>query len=677
MGENTYKIRKDTVKNAAIVFLSIMLVLTFFSNSILNRALPEVATEYVAYDTITERVRGTGTVTAQDPYKVLVKDSRTIESVAVMEGDMVMKDQVLFYLADSESEELKAKEEEVKAKEAELNKQVLDYMTALLSVDISNAAYLNIQNDNIATVAAYQTQIEASRQKVQSAQDTVDSLNRQILVASMDSEDDIDRDTDLAIATANRDDASKRISEAEAQISSAQATISALNAKALGSGSGTDTEGGDGTTTPDTEKVGESLEITALEAATAYTTANANYKTAKENLVNILSEILVIPDTPDESDDTETPAPAEFNESDYFDGNGFPKSVELLEDLQTVAEDRGASDPFNQFKSAYDTYLLTKKAKEEADADLSNYKSAKSELASAQTALTNATNEFNSYQKKVDRLSDENVESDGEDTELQNSLTLSLEDAKTALEAAQKEQEQLLKDISSELALSSQNDDIAETEEELAELKEELAELQTEATEATVVSPVEGTIISLNKTAGESTSPEEELALIQVAGKGMSLSFSVTNDQAAKVKAGDVAELQNAWYYEDVMVTLSKIKTDPEDPGKKKLLEFTVEGSVQNGESLSLTVGERSAEYDLVVPNSAVREDNNGKFVLIIEEKSTPFGNRYKAKRVDVEVMASDEMKTAVSGDLEGYEYVITTSNQPVQNGDQVRLADY
>ena len=207
--------------------------------------------------------------------------------------------------------------------------------------------------------------------------------------------------------------------------------------------------------------------------------------------------------------------------------------------------------------------------------------------------------------------------------------------------------------------------------------KEEFAEIEAESIGATVVSPVEGTIISVSKTAGESTSPQEEVALIQVAGKGMTVSFSVTNEQASKVKVGDIAELQNAWYYDDVMVTLAKIKPDTEDPGKKKLLEFTVEGSVQSGEQLALTVGERSAEYDLVVPNSAVREDKNGKFVFIIEEKATPFGNRYKAKRVDVEVMASDETKSALTADLEGYEYVITTSNQPVEAGDQVRLADY
>lgn len=660
MEENTYKIRKDKVKNIAIVFLTVMLVLTFFSNSILNRALPEVATEYVAYDTITERVRGTGTVTADDPYKVVAKDSRTIESVAVSEGDMVMKDQVLFYLEDEESDELKEKEEEIKVKEEELSKQVLDYMTAILSVDISSQAYLNIENDNIASMAAYQAQIEASRQKVQSAQDTVDSLNRQILVAGMEPEGDIDREKQLAAAQASRDSAKTRMAEAQEQINAASGSISAIDAFAGGS----DTNG-DGIIDDTLAK----LEVKKSEKTTAYDAAKVEYEAAKTALCNQVSD------------------PADPTKSlidEYFEGNK-PKDESALEAIRVKVADLSVSsnDPgsvnnlFNVFKAKYDSLLLAEKEKAEVENNITAYPQAKAQLDLANTALTNATSEYNTYQSQVDNLSNQAATSAEDILKTKNSLNLSLADAKTALEDAQKEQEQLLKDISSELSLSSKNDDIADTEKELAELKEELAELEGEATGATIVSPVEGTIISVSKTAGESTTLAEEVALIQVTGKGMTCSFSVTNDQAAKVKVGDVAELQNAWYYTDVIVTLSKIRPDPDDPGKRKLLEFNVEGSVQNGESLTLSVGERSAEYDFVVPNSAIREDKNGKFILIIEEKSTPFGNRYKAKRVDAEVMASDETKSAISADLQGYEYVITTSNQPVESGDQVRLAGY
>ena len=133
--------------------------------------------------------------------------------------------------------------------------------------------------------------------------------------------------------------------------------------------------------------------------------------------------------------------------------------------------------------------------------------------------------------------------------------------------------------------------------------------------------------------------------------------------------------MQNAWYYDDVQVVLSSIKPDPDNPAQKKLLMFNVTGeSVQAGQALSVSVGQRSSEYEFVVPNSAVREDNNGKFILIVESRSGPLNNRYIATRVDVDVLASDDTNTAISAALYGYEYVITTSTKPVEAGKQVRL---
>ena len=247
--------------------------------------------------------------------------------------------------------------------------------------------------------------------------------------------------------------------------------------------------------------------------------------------------------------------------------------------------------------------------------------------------------------------------------------------AEAALKAAQavydmlkEEQTQLSADINAELDLSKASKDIKDK-------KEEIAKLEEKSMGAAVTAPVAGTVSSLAYVAGETTKPEEAAAVILPEGKGFSLSFSVTNEQAKKVQVGDVAELQNSWYYDDAQVILTAIKPDTEDPGKKKLLVFSVTGaSIQNGQALSVSVGQRSAEYDLVVPNSAIREDNNGKFVLIVESKSSPLGNRYIATRIDVQVQASDDNNTAITAPLTGYEYVITTSNKPVEAGKQVRL---
>ena len=59
--------RREWVKTAEIIFLSVLLVLTFFSNTIMNYSLPEVATQYVEPGNITAKIRGTGTVESADP----------------------------------------------------------------------------------------------------------------------------------------------------------------------------------------------------------------------------------------------------------------------------------------------------------------------------------------------------------------------------------------------------------------------------------------------------------------------------------------------------------------------------------------------------------------------------------------------------------------------------------
>ncbi|MDE6892503.1 MAG: HlyD family efflux transporter periplasmic adaptor subunit, partial [Lachnospiraceae bacterium] len=243
-----------------------------------------------------------------------------------------------------------------------------------------------------------------------------------------------------------------------------------------------------------------------------------------------------------------------------------------------------------------------------------------------------------------------------------------LKNAQAVYELLKTEQTELAADINAELDLAKTNKDIADKKAEIAKLKEN-------SIGATVTAPVAGTVTSLAYVAGETTKPEEPAAVLQVAGKGYTLSFSVTNEQAKKVQVGDTAELQNSWYYEDVQAVLASIRPDPDNPTQNKQLTFNITGtSVQAGQALSLSVGQRSSEYEFVVPNSAVREDNNGKFILIVESKSGPINNRYIATRVDVEVLASDDTNTAISAALYGYEYVITTSTKPVEAGKQVRL---
>ncbi len=95
------------------------------------------------------------------------------------------------------------------------------------------------------------------------------------------------------------------------------------------------------------------------------------------------------------------------------------------------------------------------------------------------------------------------------------------------------------------------------------------------------------------------------------------------------------------------------------------------------GQTLNLLAGERETNYNLVVPNSAVREDSDGTFILVAKAKTTPLGNRYIASRIDVTVLARDNYNSAIDAGTDfGFEYVITTSTKPVDAGMQVRLKE-
>ncbi|MBO4337649.1 MAG: efflux RND transporter periplasmic adaptor subunit [Lachnospiraceae bacterium] len=185
-----------------------------------------------------------------------------------------------------------------------------------------------------------------------------------------------------------------------------------------------------------------------------------------------------------------------------------------------------------------------------------------------------------------------------------------------------------------------------------------------------------GIIKQINCIAGDTVTPDSALALIAVTGNGYSASFSVTNEQSKLVHPGQEASIMNIWG-DDINATLNAIKPDLEKPNTNKVLVFSITGDdVTVGQTLELSVGEKSAPYDIVVPNSAIREDNNGKFVLVVNVKSSPLGNRYVLSRAEVSVIASDDSNSAVSGSLYEYQYVVTNTSKPVEAGMKVRLSD-
>lgn len=669
MNENTSSKRRDWVKNAAIIFLAIMLALTFFSNTIMNYSLPEVATQYVQRGSITAKVRGTGNVEATDPYNVIVKESRVISSVAVKQGDVVEKDQILYYLEDAESEELKKAEDELEDLE-------LAYMKGLFGGTVSPEIINKVASGNTDSFASYQAKVTNMQNRLKEAEDRVkecqnalDALSLQSTVdsnnaASSTLADELEKalaTADLSNATAafNNYKASKvaelqnEINEKKNQIADLQELID--KSQAL-SGAGSDTSVGDGDSVFQERKKIVADKFAALKA---FGKANS-------------SQI------PSSSPISDWDAATEEDIEKWYKGiiwKNIDDGKLQIECESTYGEYRTAVDLLNDTADTLDEYGDKQNRLSQLENQQKKLQDLENELAeiNAITPESNggvqeAANRLRQAERNIAEITNANEQSSAVYKNKIANAEAALKNATAVYELLKEEQSLLSADINAELDLSKASKDIAEKKEEIAKLKEK-------SMGAAITAPVAGTVTSLAYVAGETTRPEEAAAVIQVEGKGYTLSFTVTNEQAKKVQVGDVAELQNAWYYDDVQAILAAIKPDPESAGQKKLLIFDVTGSsVQAGQALNLSVGQRSADYELVVPNSAIREDNNGKFILIVESRSGPISNRYIATRVDVEVLASDDNNTAISAGLYGYEYVITTSTKPVEAGKQVRL---
>lgn len=564
MNENSSK-RREWVKTAAIVFLSVLLVLTFFSNTIMNYSLPEVATQYVESGTITAKIRGTGNVESGDPYSVKLKTTNDanatgeydVESVEVKKGDEVTKGEVLCRLAEGSN---KALEE----KRTELKQLILDTEIAIVNGDFSSSVLAHAQSGNTSSMSAYQSQIVAKENEIQTLKNELQEAE-DTLQAWEDQQGN-------PVSTANE----------KKKLDAAQAAY---------------------------DEVADVVDAAKEDIAGWQKEIDANQQLIQDYIDN--------KQTIDENGNA-VPAVSEAQYNAAIANNTI---------LQRRIDDRRAEIALEEAKLPD-----LKKALEKAQKAYDNKEANKKEDISDK--ISEWKKEVESRQKKVDD--------------------------------AQEAKDQMVKDFAQELKLSDA----------ISKLQEEIADLQSETVGGEVAAPISGTIIEVYVKSGKETPADGVLFEIQPEGKGYTMQFTVTNEQAKRLSVGDTADLVNSWRYDDVKVVLSSIKPDPTNPGQNKLLTFDVEGDVVEGQSLNVSVGQKSANYDLTVPNSAIREDNNGKFILTVETKSTPLSNRYVATRVDVEVLASDDTRSAVSAPLYGYEYVITTSTAPVEAGKYVRLAN-
>lgn len=585
MNEKSSK-RREWVKTAAIIFLSILLVLTFFSQTILNHSLPEVATKNIQGGTITSKIRGSGTVESGDPYSVEIPAiylGRKVTSIPFRVGDKVNKGDVILTLADGEGTDLQNARDDLKIAEDNLKAAQDAYDAAILNAGITSMD-INSANSNV-SAASYRKKITELQSKLQAAKDVVTPL--------------------------------------EAAVSQLEQAIADCNAQ-LGF-----------------EEQKKALAASKVATAQTVQSQAQEAKQAAQDQVDAAQAVLTA--AQQESDDLE---------ADYAEN---PEAHEDIEGERAIVAAKIA----------------------EAEKVLSDKNNA---LATAEANLTKADEALAAAVKEQQEL---------EASPVSNNVSKLIADyqvskynyekqvtaAKAEVDKIQEELNDLISKIGDVTTLQSLQDRIDEAKKVVNEKKKKVEEIEGENSGSQITSDIAGTITAIYVTSGK-TIETREVMVLQPEGQAYYMNLTVSNDQAKTVSVGDKASLVNSWYYNNMDITLKSIKPDRNDPAKSKMLTFVIDGDVTAGQSLNISVGQKSQNYDYLVPNSALRNDNNGDYILIVESKSSPLGNRYIATRVDVQILAKDDTQAAISGAITGWEYVITTASAPIKAGDQVRMSD-
>ena len=104
------RFRKKTLRRVGIIFFVAILVLTFFSNTIMNYSLPEVSTVTVFNGKVSQKVRCQGQVSVGTDLDVTVSGTRTVKEVLVEDGDQVKEGDVIMTFDETENTELEEAE---------------------------------------------------------------------------------------------------------------------------------------------------------------------------------------------------------------------------------------------------------------------------------------------------------------------------------------------------------------------------------------------------------------------------------------------------------------------------------------------------------------------------------------------------------------------------------------
>lgn len=184
-----------------------------------------------------------------------------------------------------------------------------------------------------------------------------------------------------------------------------------------------------------------------------------------------------------------------------------------------------------------------------------------------------------------------------------------------------------------------------------------------------VLSPYEGVVTHIDLVAGRTTTGEE---LIKIGTGNYVFKGAYDSKSTIRIDLGDNVNVTLAGKRNSIDSEIGKISINKE--GMTEFISSLPQGGdYYLGEKAEFKITTETEQYNQCIPIQALREDNYGYYVLVIDEQEDILGTQLIAVRRNVNLLAKGTSIVAVEG-LIGKSQVITDSNKYINPGDRVRV---
>ncbi len=318
----------------------------------------------------------------------------------------------------------------------------------------------------------------------------------------------------------------------------------------------------------------------------------------------------------------------------------YQKWKKASEDLEAI--ENGTYDYKKELASGEQAKKTAEKSVEAAQAALED---AKEELEEAKEAVNEAEQEVTEQEKELQETKNEVAAESGEKAkELEDSRQLSREKLNN-LEEQMKEKKQKKKEL--ELLIKE---------------------------EGIYRSEIAGTITRCSLEAG--TTYAGGAAAFRIGTGRLVYQAQIDKEAEGRIEAGDEVVLTFSGKSKGITVPVLNLTQRVKDG--EEILELTAElpedgEGYRAGRQANYTLEKRSDYYNCCIPLGALRENNDGHFVLVLRERDRILGKEQYVIQVPVELLAVDGSSAAIEGGISEQDEVITSSSRTLSEGDRIR----